>query len=332
MAWVLVTGGGGFLGSAIVRGLIAEGYQVRSYSRKTYDFLQDLGVVQVQGDLGDGQCVSQAVKGCEMVFHCAAKAGVWGPASAYERTNVLGTKNIIAACRSHSVERLIFTSSPSVVFAGRDQENVNENEPYPKNYLAHYPRTKAYAERMVNMASGPDLATVSLRPHLIWGPGDPHLVPRIVERGRVGKLRLVGHEDKLVDSVYVDNAAKAHIQAAQALHPKSVLAGKNYFITNGEPRTMADLLNGILAAAGLPPVNKRVSSGAAFAVGSVMEAAYRLVRARNEPIMTRFVARQLSTAHWFDISAAKKDFGYDPEVKHDAGLHLLRKWLQKQLI
>ena len=330
MAWVLVTGGGGFLGGAIVRELLQEGYQVRSYSRSSYDSLHKLSIDQHLGDLADGERVSKAVKGCEMVFHCAAKAGVWGAATDYENTNVLGTKNIISACRVHQVERLVFTSSPSVVFGGKDQENLDETTPYPKKFLAHYPRTKAVAERLINMASGADLATVSLRPHLIWGPGDPHLVPRIIDRARAGRLRLVGGQDKLVDSVYVDNAARAHVLAARSLGPNSASAGRNYFITNGEPRTMADLLNGILAAAGLPPVTRRVSERVAYVAGSVLECTYRLVKAKKEPMMTRFVAKQLATAHWFDISAAKRDFGYAPEIKHDMGLHQLRKWLQKQ--
>jgi len=332
MATALVTGGGGFLGKAIVKGLLEEGHQVRSFSRSRYRELDAMGVVQLTGDLGDGQKVADAIAGCDMVFHCAAKAGVWGPAAEYERTNVQGTKHVIAGCRLHGVARLIFTSSPSVVFSGHDQEGLDESTSYPKRYLAHYPRTKALAEQMINKANGTELATVSLRPHLIWGPGDPHLVPRIVSRARAGKLRLIGREDKMVDSVYIDNAADAHLLAARHLEPEGKLAGKNYFITNGEPRPMADLLNGILAAAGMPAVTRRVSSTLAFGAGATLEGVYGLLRLKKEPLMTRFVARQLATAHWFDIDAAAKDFNYVPKIKHDVGLHRLRAWLQTQPI
>ena len=332
MGTALVTGGGGFLGKAIVKGLLDKGHQVRSFSRSRYSELAKWGVTQVTGDLANGPQVAEAVAGCDTVFHCAAKAGVWGAAADYERTNVSGTKHVIAACRLHGVARLVFTSSPSVVFAGADQEGVDESAPYPNRYLAHYPRTKALAEQMVLKANGSELATVSLRPHLIWGPGDPHLVPRIVSRARAGKLRLIGKQDKVVDSVYVDNAADAHLQAAAFLEPEGTLAGRSYFITNGEPKTMADLLNGILAAAGLPPVTKRVSANLAFGVGACLESVHGLLRKSHEPVMTRFVARQLATAHWFDISAAARDFQYDPKIKHDAGLHRLRAWLQSQPI
>jgi len=328
MALAVVTGGGGFLGSAIVRAWLADGNRVRSFSRQRYRCLEEWGVEQIQGDLANGQAVSKAIKGSDLVFHCAAKAGVWGPAEVYERANVLGTKNVIAACKLHNVEKLVFTSSPSVVFAGTDQAGVDESVPYPKRFLAHYPRTKAKAEAMVNLANSEDLATVSLRPHLIWGPGDPHLVPRLIEKARLGRLRLVGDQDGLVDSVYVDNAAQAHVMAAKHLQFDSALGGKNYFITNGEPCTMAELINGILATAGLLPIEKRVSGKMAYTAGAFFEMLYRCVGAKKEPPMTRFVARQLATAHWFDISAAQRDFDYQPLVSHREGLQRLRAWFQ----
>lgn len=327
---VLVTGGGGFLGFAIVKALLQQGRTVRSFSRNEYPHLRALGVEQIQGDLANADHVATAVKGCTTVYHCAAKAGVWGSASSYETTNVQGTKNVIQACRKHGVTKLVFTSSPSVSFGGTDQQGVDETCGYPARYLAHYPRTKALAEMLVNNAADARLATVSLRPHLIWGPEDPHLVPRIINRGRAGKLRLVGKGDKLVDSVYVDNAAIAHVMAEAKLEPLNHISGKNYFITNDHPTTMAALINGILHAGGLPPVTKQISPGLAFGVGTLMEWVYTLLRKKTEPIMTRFVARQLATAHWFDIKAAKNDFGYRAIVSHEEGLKRLKTWLDTQ--
>jgi 2-alkyl-3-oxoalkanoate reductase len=324
----LVTGGGGFLGGAIVRLLRERGDAVRSFSRGIYPALEALGVEQARGDAADADAVAAAARGCDIVFHVAAKAGVWGPWDEYYRANVVGTENVLAACRKHGIRRLVFTSSPSVTFAGVDQNGVNESEPYPATFLAHYPHTKALAEQAVLAANGRGLATVALRPHLIWGPGDPHLIPRLLERARRGKLKRIGRESKLVDTTYLDNAARAHVQAAERLDEGSPVAGRAYFVSQGEPGPLWDFVNRILAAAGLPPVTKSVPVGVALFAGTVVEGAYRLLRLRREPPMTRFVARQLSTSHWFDLAAARRDFGYEPRVSTAEGLDRLRLWFR----
>ncbi|HJZ90718.1 MAG TPA: NAD-dependent epimerase/dehydratase family protein [Gemmataceae bacterium] len=324
----LVTGGGGFLGRAVLRLLRERGDTVRSFSRGAYPALDALGVEQVRGDVADADAVAAAARECEIVFHVAAKAGVWGPWDEYYRANVVGTANVVAACRKHGIRRLVFTSSPSVTFAGVDQNGVNESEPYPTKFLAHYPHTKAVAEQAVLAANGRGLATVALRPHLIWGPGDPHLVPRLVERARAGKLRRIGREPKLVDTTYIENAARAHLQAGDRLREGSPVAGRAYFVSQGEPEPLWDFINRILEAAGLPPVTKGVPAGVALFAGSMLESSYRLLRLRREPPMTRFVARQLSTAHWFDLTAARRDFGYEPGVSTAEGLDRLRQWFR----
>ncbi len=324
----LVTGGGGFLGLAIVKKLRARGDEVRSFSRGAHPALGELGAESVRGDLADAAAVLQAARACDIVFHVAAKAGVWGSADSYHRANVVGTSNVLDACKEAGISRLVFTSTPSVTFAGRDQIAVDESAPYARSYLCDYPRTKSIAERHVLASNGPALATVALRPHLIWGPGDPHLVPRLLDRARSGRLRLLGERPNEVDSVYVDNAADAHLLAADGLTPDSAIAGKAYFISQGEPLPLADLINRILAAGGLPPVQRRIPSGAAYALGAILEAAYGLLGIENEPPMTRFVARQLSTAHWFDISAARRDLGYSPAISLDEGMERLAKSLR----
>ncbi|MEE8169900.1 MAG: NAD-dependent epimerase/dehydratase family protein, partial [Phycisphaerae bacterium] len=231
----LVTGGGGFLGRAIIGRLVARDVAVRSLSRGDYPELVALGVETVRGDVADPGVVAAACRGCDVVIHTAARAGVWGSRRDYEATNIRGTENVVAACLACGAPRLVYTSSPSVVFDGRDMEGVDERAPYPSKYHAHYPRTKAHAERTVLAANSDKLATVALRPHLIWGPRDNHLVPRIIARGRAGRLRRIGRENKLIDSVYIDNAAAAHLLAAERLSPGSPIAGGAYFITNGEP-------------------------------------------------------------------------------------------------
>jgi nucleoside-diphosphate-sugar epimerase len=316
----LVTGGGGFLGGAIVRRLVERGDRVRSLARGDYPELKALGVETMQGDIADPAAVARAVAGCDVVFHVAAKAGVWGPLEEYRRANVEGTRQVVAACRATGVRRLVYTSSPSVVFDGTDMEGVDESAPYPAHFEAPYPATKAEAEQLVRAANGPELATVALRPHLIWGPGDNHLVPRLVARARAGRLRKIGRTPKRIDATYIDNAAEAHILAADRLEPGAAIAGRVYFIAQGEPVPLWELVNAILAAAGLPPVTRTVSLPLATAAAQLMESTYRVLGLMSEPPLTRFVVRELATAHWFDLTAARRDLGYAPRVSTAEGL------------
>ncbi len=327
----LVTGGGGFLGGAIVRALLRRGDTVRSLARGDYPELRRLGVETLRGDLVESDTIQQAVHGCDVVFHVAAKAGVWGPYREYYRANVEGTQKVIDACLSRGVGRLVVTSSPSVVFNGRDMEGVDESLPYPDHHEAAYPATKAEAERIALAANGPDLAVVALRPHLIWGPRDNHLVPRIIARARSGKLRRIGSgPGKRIDATYIDNAAEAHLLASDRLAPGSSIAGKAYFIAQGEPLPVWDLVNAILAAAHLPPVRRSISPRLAYLAGAVCEGLYRSLGIASEPPMTRFVAQELSTAHWFNLDAARRDLGYAPRISTAEGLQRLESWLQSE--
>lgn len=325
----LVTGGGGFLGSAIVRMLHQRGQRVSSFSRQRYPILTELGVEQIQGDLTNTDDIEKAVAGCDIVYHVAAKAGVWGYRRDYFEVNVTGTRNVLNACRKHGVRRLVYTSSPSVIFHGGDIEGADESIAYPKRFEAHYPETKAIAEQAVLAANGPDLATVALRPHLIWGPGDPHLIPRLINRARQGKFRRIGRVDNKVDVIYIDNAAHAHVLAGERLAPGSSIAGKAYFISQGRPVLLWDFINEILKLAKIPLVEKRIGFRTAWFAGLVLESAYRLFRLKSEPPMTRFVARQLATAHWFDITAARRDLGYEPLISTDEGLRRLGQSLNQ---
>ncbi|SHJ70836.1 Nucleoside-diphosphate-sugar epimerase [Malonomonas rubra DSM 5091] len=325
----LVTGGGGFLGKAIVKLLLAKSWKVNSFSRSEYPELSLLGVNHFSGALNDYAAVRAAAVDCDIVFHVAAKAGVWGDYEDYYLANVVGTQNVIQACREHGIERLVYTSSPSVVFDGTDMEGVDESIPYPGHFHAYYPQTKAQAEKLVLMANDENLATVALRPHLIWGPEDNHLVPRILERGRKGALLKIGKRDCLVDTIYIDNAAEAHLQAAEKLAIGSEVAGKAYFLSNDEPLPLWDVVNRILAAGNLPPVTRSISPDLAYFAGAVLEKIYSTFKLKGEPRMTRFVARELSTSHWFDLSNAKEDFGYQPKVSIDEGMRRLQDWLAK---
>jgi nucleoside-diphosphate-sugar epimerase len=309
--------------------LLDKGIAVRSLQRSDSPDLKKLGVEIIRGDIGDRDTVVNAAEGCDVIFHVAARAGVWGDYDDYYQCNVTGTKNIIDACKAHNIKKLIYTSSPSIVFAGEDEENINESTPYADHFLTAYQKTKALAEQMVLEANNETLATVALRPHLIWGPGDPHLVPRIVERAKAGRLRLVGKQNNLVDSTYIDNAALAHVLAAEALETNTNCTGKTYFISNDEPLPMKELINKILAAANLPPVSKSIPTQLAYTIGMMMEFVYRIFKLKDEPIMTRFVARQLSCSHWYDLTAAKNDLGYQAKVTIDEGMERLKASLNK---
>jgi len=320
----LVTGAGGFLGRYIVEQLVARGDRVTAFCRGKYPELDALGVETIRGDLRDREATIAACRGMDAVFHVAAVAGISGPWRHYYGVNTLGTYHVIEGCRTHSVGRLVYTSTPSVTFDGTDQEGVNESVPYPHRWLAHYPHSKALAERHVLESNGADgLSTCALRPHLIWGVRDRHLIPRLLARARSGRLRRVGDGTNRIDMVYVENAATAHVQASDALRPGSPVAGRAYFISQGEPVNCWEWINEILALADLPPVRKSISLSAAWRVGAVLEAVYGLLRLSSEPPMTRFLAAQLATSHYFDISRARQDFGYEPTVSTAEGMRRL---------
>ena len=319
---VLVTGGGGFLGQALCRRLVERGFDVTSFNRGTYPALEALGVRQVQGDLADRDAVLAAAAGVGAIFHNAAKAGAWGSYDSYHRANVIGTRNVIDACHAHGIARLVYTSTPSVTHRATHpvEGGTADDVPYGTDFKAPYATTKAIAERQVLAANDASLATIALRPRLIWGPGDNQLLPRLAERARAGRLRLVGSGENLIDTTYIDNAAQAHLDAFHHLVPGAACAGRAYFIRNGEPMPVRALVNGLLRAVGAPPVDRHLSFRAAYAIGAVCEAAWTVLPLRGEPPITRFLAEQLSTAHWYDMAPATRDFGYVPKVTIAEGL------------
>lgn len=315
----LVTGGGGFLGGAVVDALLARGDAVTSIARGDYPHLRERGVRTVRGDLAAPALAGEAVAGVDVVLHVAARAGIAGRAAEFHHSNVEATRVLLDACRDAGVRRLVFTSTPSVVHTGGDLHGGDESLPYATRFDSAYPATKAEAERLVLAANGPGLATVALRPHLVWGPGDTQLVPRILERARRGQLRLVGDGSSVIDTTYVADAAGAHLDAADRLAPGAPCAGRAYFVTSGDPRPVRELVDGILHAAGLPPVRGTVPRPVAVAAGAAVEAVWALLGRTDDPPITRFLARQLATAHWFDISAARRDLGYVPRVPLEEG-------------
>jgi nucleoside-diphosphate-sugar epimerase len=323
----LITGGGGFLGRNIALRLLESGHQVRSLSRSHHVELEALKIEQHQGDIADPDAVEKAVDGCDAVFHTAALAGAWGPWRNYFKTNVLGTRHIIDACREQGAKYLIHTSTPSVVFDGQDMENADESAPYARHFEAHYPRSKAVAEKAVLEANGPELRTVALRPHLIWGPGDTNLLPRILARYDAGKLRHIGKQQYSIAPTYIDDAAQSQVLALEALiqapSSDSAPCGRPYFITSGETISVQSMIDRLLVACGRQALKRRVPLRVALIAGGALEAGYLLTRRSQEPPLTRWVVRELASSHWFDLGNAERDLGYRPAVPIDRGMALL---------
>ncbi len=326
MKKALVTGGGGFVGFAITKRLLNSGIEPVVMGRSRYAYVDKLGIRQYPGDIRDIDAVRRAAAGCDTVFHVAAKAGIWGRKRDYFSINLVGTENIIRVCRDAGIRSLVYTSTPSVVFNGRSIAGGGQTIPYATKFLCHYASSKAAAERLVLAANSASLATVALRPHLIWGPGDNNLIPRLVARGREGQLRQVGDGVNLVDIAYIDNVVEAHMLAAENIAIHGSAAGRAYFISQGEPVNLWNWINDLFVRLHIPPVNKKIGFTQAYLAGAVFEAFYRLAGIEREPMMTRFLAQQLAKSHWFSIAAAKDDLGYSPVVSTKEGMDRLVDW------
>lgn len=320
----LVTGANGFLGAALVRRLLDEGQQVRALTRVRSTGLDGQRVESFHGDIRDIDMIESAFQGVDVVFHTAAVTGIWGPWKLFHSVNTVGTRNVVECCLRHQVPRLVYTSTPSVTFDGEHQINLNESAPYSSRWLCHYSHTKALAEQHVLDANDPSrLMTCALRPHLIWGPGDRHLIPRIIQRARLKQLRRVGDGTNQIDTTYIDNAVHAHWLAAKALEPAAEACGRAWFISQGEPVNCWGFINEILGLAGMPPVRDRISFYWAWRLGALLEGWHEMFSIQTEPRMTRFLAAQLAKSHYFDISRARQDIGYEPIVSLEQGMKRL---------
>jgi len=317
----LITGGNGFVGRYIVEQLLARGDRVRVLGRGSYPELAALGAECVRADLAapdTSGALASAMRGVEVIFHVAAKAGVWGSFDDFYRNNVTATQRVVRAAERAGVPKLVYTSSPSVAIGEADLEGVDESTPYPERYLAPYPQTKAMAERFVLART--ELATTAIRPHLIWGPRDPHIFPRLLARARSGRLAQIGDGTNLVDVTYVENCAEAHILAADRLGERSPLRGRAYFIGQERPVNLWQFINEVVTRAGLKPVRRKLSLATALRLAGAMEATYRALGIGAEPPLTRLTVTQMARSHWFDHSAAQRDFGYGPRISIEEGL------------
>jgi len=323
-AKVVVTGGGGFLGRHLVAALLERGASVVSYARGRYPELEAKGATCVRGDLDDRTALGRALDGATVVFHVAAKAGIWGEKREYERVNVAGTENVLAVARAAGVGRLVYTSSPSVCFDGEDHVQAGNDLPYARKFLAAYPETKARAEQRVLAANGTGgLSTCALRPHLIVGPDDPHILPRLVARARAGRLSIVGDGRNEVSLTWIGNAVRAHLDAADRLGPGAAHAGRAYFVAQREPVVLWEWIGALLDRLGVPRPRRRVPLAAAYASGAALELLWRALGKTSEPPMTRFLALELARSHSYDMAPAERDFGYRETVSMRAATERL---------
>ncbi|WP_163336612.1 NAD-dependent epimerase/dehydratase family protein [Desulfopila sp. IMCC35008] len=328
MKKILVTGGGGFVGKSVAKMAAARGIETTVIGRNSYPEVEKLGIRCVQGDIRDASFVKNACRDVDTVFHVAAIAGIWGPWQDYYSINVLGTENIINSCRENKVPNLVYTSTPSVVFNRESIKNGDESLPYPETFLCNYARSKVMAEKMILAANSSALSTCALRPHLIWGPGDPHLVPRLLEKGRRKQLRVVGNGNNLVDISYIENVAHAHLLAGDNLSGPATAAGKPYFISQGQPVNLWDWINDLYLKTGIEPVTKSVPFTLAYYGGAILETMYTVIGKRQEPKMTRFLAEQLAKSHYFSIANIERDLGYRPVISTEEGMEILLKWIK----
>ena len=321
---VLVTGASGFVGRRLIHRLLDQECQVSGLCRSAQPELESLGVEMKYVDLCSASSAREACSGMNTVFHTAAKVGIWGSIADFRKANVEGTQAIINGCRDFEVSKLVYTSTPSVVFNGQSLSGADESLPYGSNIPSPYPATKAIAEKAVLMAHGQPpgyLKTVALRPHLIWGPGDTNLIPRVIDRARKGRLRIVGDGSNRVDLTYIDNVVDAHLWAEASLdNTTNNPGGKAYFISNDEPVLLWPWINELLEAQGIPHIEKKMDLQRAMRIGRLIETVWEILNLRSEPPMTRFIASELAKDHWFDISAAKRDLAYQPRVSMKAGM------------
>ena len=320
-----MTGTGSLLLGGLASELLRRGDEVVCLQRRPAAFMGHQNAHEVLADICNSDAVALAAKGCDAIIHGAARVGVVGSQKEFYDTNVLGTENILRAAEQQSISRLVFVSTPSVAHTGASLVGAPAGRAEIGRSRSYYAESKAIAERTVLNARNSQLAVVAIRPHLVWGPGDTQLVGRIVERAKSGRLAVVGTGNALVDSTYIDNAISAHIAALDALHVGSSCDGNAYVVSNGEPRTVNELMRSMCESAGVPFEPRHLSLTLGIRLGSLVERLWPLMQS-SEPPITRFIAEQLGTAHWFDQRVVHNDLKWAPSVTLDEGFKQLTQW------
>lgn len=327
-ATALVTGGTGFLGQALARRLRDGGWIVAALGRNATigARLEAEGIRFIQADLADAAAMAKACAGQDVVFHSGALSVPWGPYEAFYEANVLGTHHVAEGCLVGGVGRLVHVSTPSLYFDGRDREWIKESDPLPARGVNHYAETKRLAEQMVDAAAARGLATVTIRPRGIFGPGDTTILPRLVKANAAGRLPLFDGGRARIDLTYVENVVDALLDCARA--PDSALGAK-YNITNGEPVAVGDLLPRVFAAIGVAFNPKPLAAWQGLAAATALETWAR-VTSGPEPLLTAYAVGLLSKHQTLDITQARDKLGYAPRVSLDAGIQAFAAWWKQE--
>ena len=320
-AWprVLVTGATGFLGGRVARALAACDAEVVGSGRDASagDTLRADGVTFAPADLGDADAVRAVAAGAGLVIHCGALSAPWGPRAAFERANVVGTENVVAACRAAGAA-LVHISTPSVYADGRARLGLDESAPFAARPANAYARTKAEAERVVQCAVGQGLRAVIVRPRALVGPGDTAIVPRLLRAADRGAVPLVGGGDALVDATVVDNAADVCLAAARALLDGRIPSGRDYNVSDGDPRPLWEVVARLGAALGRDLPTRRVPFGVAYAAAALLEGIAAVTR--REPLVTRYGIAVLGRSVTLDSARARRELGWAPRRTLDDAL------------
>jgi nucleoside-diphosphate-sugar epimerase len=312
-----VTGGSGFIGGKLVKRLVAEGRPVRALARSAgaAERVAELGAEPVRGDLADRTSLVAGAAGANVAFHLAAHLGEWGPWSEFERGNVEGTENVLAACAEAGVERFVHCGTEASLMAGEPLVDVDETAPLRPDSRAPYPATKARAELAVRRANREGFETIALRPRFVWGKGDTTLLPEMVATVEAGRFAWVGGGRNITDTTHVDNVVEGLVLAAKNGRP-----GEAYFVTDGGPVAFREFVTALLRTQGVEPPDRSMPGWAAAPVAWVCEAAWKALPLKGAPPMTTFRSWLLTQECTIDISKARSELAYAPIVTHEQGL------------
>lgn len=316
---VLVTGASGLLGSSVAAALLAEGHAVTTLQRRASGVT---GALDVLGSVTDPGLVEQATAGQDAVIHLAAKVAMTGDPAAFEAVNIEGTRTLLAAAQAAGVSRFVHISSPSVAHAGDSLVGEPAGPADPEHARGEYARTKAHGELLALAADSPAFPVLALRPHLMWGPGDTQLTERIIDRARAGRMPILGSGAALVDTLYATNAVDAILAALTAV---TRTHGEALVVTNGQPRPIGEFITRLALAGGASAPGLRIPVALALVAGAAVEKVWELGEHDDEPPLTRFLAEQMSTAHWFDQRRTREVLGWTPRVGIAEGMAALAR-------
>jgi nucleoside-diphosphate-sugar epimerase len=312
-----VTGGSGFIGGRLVERLHGEGRRVRALARSDASArrVAGLGAEPVRGDIGDRASLAAAAAGTEVAFHLAAHLGEWGDWADFERGNVEGTRNVLAACAEAGLRRFVHCGTEAALMAGEPLVHVDETAPLRPDSRAPYSATKARAEQAVRDANREGFETVALRPRFVWGKGDTTMLPEMIATIEAGKWAWIGGGRNVTDTTHVENVVEGLVLAAE-----NGRAGEAYFVTDGEPVVFREFVTALLRTQGVEPPERGVPAWTAAPMARVAEAAWKVLPLSGVPPMTTFRSWLLTQECTIDIGKALEELGYTPIVSHEQGL------------